>query len=82
MRILVTDAHELAGLGAVRSLGRAGHEVTAAYPAGPRLAATWSRSRLRYCSYPDPWEVVAPSMEFLSYTLSKRRCTQKALALG
>jgi len=54
MRILVTDAHELAGLGAVRSLASAGDEVTAAYPAGPRPAATWSRSRRRYCSYPDP----------------------------
>jgi hypothetical protein len=43
MRILVTDAQELTGLGAVRSLGRASHEVTAPYPAGPCPAATWSR---------------------------------------
>ena len=30
-RILVTDAHELAGIGAVRSLGRAGYRVTGFY---------------------------------------------------
>lgn len=56
LNILVTDAHELAGLGAVRSLGRAGHTVVAAYPQGiERPASVWSR----YCSgklrHPDSW---------------------------
>ena len=56
MRILVTDAHELAGLGAVRSLGKAGHRVIAGYPSRlPPPASTYSR----YCdtrrAYPDPW---------------------------
>lgn len=124
MRILVTDAHELAGLGAIRSLGRAGHQVIAAYPSKlQRPASTYSR----YCdtrrSYPDPWVsqpdfrqwlianapevdlvlpiseaalvaavscraqlppglLVAPPTAALEYTLSKRRATAKALALG
>lgn len=57
LRILVTDAHELAGLGAVRSLGRAGHAVTAGYP-DDQSAPPAARSR--YCAgvttYPDPWK--------------------------
>ena len=56
LRILVTDAQELAGLGAIRSLGRAGHAVMAAYPNGQALPAA---ARSRYCAgvlrYPDPW---------------------------
>jgi protein-tyrosine-phosphatase/predicted ATP-grasp superfamily ATP-dependent carboligase len=32
LRILLTDAHTRAGLGAMRSLGRAGHTVIAGYP--------------------------------------------------
>ena len=56
MRILVTDAQELAGLGAIRSLGKAGHDVTAGFPSNLRRpASVYSR----YCSgqraYPDPW---------------------------
>ena len=124
MRILVTDAHELAGLGAIRSLGRAGHRVIAGYPGRlQRPASSYSR----YCdtrrTYPDPWlsqpdfcqwltanapdvdlvlpiseaalvaavscrsqlpsqALVAPSTAALEYTLSKRRATAKALALG
>jgi protein-tyrosine-phosphatase/predicted ATP-grasp superfamily ATP-dependent carboligase len=124
MRILVTDAHELAGLGAIRSLGRAGHRVIAGYPSKlQRPASAYSR----YCdtrrTYPDPWlsqpdfcrwlianapdvdlimpiseaallaavscrsqlpseALVAPSTAALQYTLSKRRATAKALALG
>jgi protein-tyrosine-phosphatase/predicted ATP-grasp superfamily ATP-dependent carboligase len=55
LRILVTDAQTPAGLGAVRSLGRAGHRVIAAYPDDlPRPAST----RSRYCAgrirYPSP----------------------------
>jgi protein-tyrosine-phosphatase len=125
LRILVTDAHELAGLGAIRSLGRAGHHVIAGYPGRlQRPASTYSN----YCSaqraYPDPWAsqqefcqwllanapewdlilpiseaavfgaascqsrlpsstvVVAASATSLEYTLSKRRATAKALAIG
>jgi protein-tyrosine-phosphatase/predicted ATP-grasp superfamily ATP-dependent carboligase len=53
LRILVTDAHTLAGLGVVRSLGRAGHRVCAAYPEGlDRPASTWSRYCAGVVSYP------------------------------
>jgi protein-tyrosine-phosphatase len=56
MRILVTDAHELAGLGAIRSLGRAGHEVIAGYPHRlPQPASTYSRYCSAYRVAPDPW---------------------------
>ena len=47
MRIFVTDAQELASLGAIRSLGRAGHTVIAGFPYGlSRPASTYSH----YCS--------------------------------
>jgi protein-tyrosine-phosphatase/predicted ATP-grasp superfamily ATP-dependent carboligase len=56
MRVLVTDAHELSGLGAIRSLGRAGHHVIAGYPARmQRPASTYSRYRSAQRTYPDPW---------------------------
>ena len=54
MEILITDGHELAGLGAMRSLGKAGYRVTVASP------RRWSAAaRSRYCTAtvvsPDPW---------------------------
>jgi len=56
MRILVTDAHELAGLGAVRSLGKAGHQVVAAYPERlQRPASTYSQYCNEHRTHPDPW---------------------------
>lgn len=56
MRILVTDAHEMAALGAIRSLGRAGHAVTGALPYDrPLPAAAWSRFCSRIERSPDPW---------------------------
>lgn len=56
LRILVTEAHELAGLGAVRSLGRAGHRVVASFPDGnPRPPSTYSRYCSGFCTQPDPW---------------------------
>jgi protein-tyrosine-phosphatase len=125
MRILVTDTHELAGLGAVRSLGRAGHQVIGAYPFGVRRpASTYSRYCISYRACPDPWlsqsefcawlgantadvdavlpvseaaivaatrcrreappalVIITPPEESLNYTLSKRRATMQALALG
>jgi len=56
LHILITDAHKPAGLGAIRSLGRAGYKIVAAYPQDIRCSASvWSR----YCSgllcYPDAW---------------------------
>jgi protein-tyrosine-phosphatase len=55
--ILVTDAHELAGLGTVRSLGRAGFAVTLAIPDHVRrCAAESSRYAGRTLHYPDPWK--------------------------
>ncbi|HZF20095.1 MAG TPA: ATP-grasp domain-containing protein [Burkholderiales bacterium] len=60
MRIFVTDAQELAGLGAIRSLGRAGHEVVAGFPEGlARPASTYSRYCAGHRSYPDPWHAQA-----------------------
>ena len=54
--ILVTDAHALAGLGAIRSLGRAGYRVIAGHPDMRRAPPAVSS---RYCAgavrYPDPW---------------------------
>ncbi|HVZ21954.1 MAG TPA: hypothetical protein VG871_12860, partial [Vicinamibacterales bacterium] len=56
IRVLATDAHELAGLGAVRSLGRAGYWVVAGYPEGrPRPPAVYSRFCEGSACYPDPW---------------------------
>jgi predicted ATP-grasp superfamily ATP-dependent carboligase/protein-tyrosine-phosphatase len=63
-RILVTDAHELAGIGAVRSLGRAGHRVTGLYsPAALRKdgvpgflpPVALSRHVAQVRAAPDPW---------------------------
>ena len=68
MRILVTDAHELAGLGAIRSLGRAGHHVIAGYPARmQRPASTYSRYCSAHRTYPDPW---LTQTEFCSWLLA------------
>jgi hypothetical protein len=54
-RILVTDAHKLAGLGAVRSLSRAGYSIVAGYPEGQeRPAGAWSRYWREEARYPDP----------------------------
>ena len=56
LRVLVTDAHKLAGLGAIRSLGRAGVTVIAGYPSRVRRpASTWSRFCSGNITYPDPW---------------------------
>jgi hypothetical protein len=56
LRILITDAEQLFGLGAIRSLGRTGHTVIAAYRKGLGRAVSLSS---RYClgslCYPDPW---------------------------
>ena len=125
MRILVTDAHELAGLGAIRSLGRAGHQVTAGFPRGSaRPPGAYSRYCAASCAYPDPWHsqrdfsdwlvtqaarwdlvlpiaeaavlaavscrsrfpdgtvIAAPSDTELTFTLSKRRATERAIAAG
>jgi protein-tyrosine-phosphatase/predicted ATP-grasp superfamily ATP-dependent carboligase len=55
IRILVTDAHKLAGIGAVRSLGREGHRAVVAYPHGEeRPASAWSRYGSSELCYPGP----------------------------
>ena len=55
LRILVTDAHKLAGFGAVRSLGRAGHHVIAGYPHGEEQpVGAWSRYWSGESCYPSP----------------------------
>jgi protein-tyrosine-phosphatase/predicted ATP-grasp superfamily ATP-dependent carboligase len=53
--ILVTDADNLPGLGAIRSLGRAGYRVIAGYPASnDRPAGAWSRYWRAELGYPSP----------------------------
>lgn len=53
--ILITDGHALAALGAVRSLGRAGHHVVVARGSEIRVAkATWSRYSSGQVQHPNP----------------------------
>ena len=71
LRILVTDIHEWAGLGALRSLGRAGHHVVGGYPQShKRPPGTYSR----YCSdcicYPDAW---MQQLEFREWLFNEAR---------
>jgi protein-tyrosine-phosphatase/predicted ATP-grasp superfamily ATP-dependent carboligase len=55
LSILVTDADNLPGLGAIRSLGRAGYRVIAGYPTGnDRPAGAWSRYWRAELCYPSP----------------------------
>ena len=56
LRILVTDADKLAGLGAIRSLGSAGHTVTSSFPecVSPP-ACLWSRHCRETVTSPDSW---------------------------
>src|SRR5687768_4225757 len=65
-RILVTDARMRAALGAIRSLGRAGHTVMAGYPETSRRPASVAS---RYCSgilcYPDPRRQLSLFREWL-----------------
>ncbi|MBU0458747.1 ATP-grasp domain-containing protein, partial [Patescibacteria group bacterium] len=65
LRILVTDVQELAGLGAVRSLGRAGHIVTAVHTSGFHPAAINSRWCKNSMGYPDPWKFHMQFREWL-----------------
>lgn len=53
--ILITCGHELAALGAARSLGRAGHKVTVALPVGVRAAVEGSRYVTAAVPSPNPW---------------------------
>ncbi|MFA5514988.1 MAG: ATP-grasp domain-containing protein [Desulfuromonadales bacterium] len=55
IKVFVTDTHELAGLGAARSLGRAGCRVTAGSPDAKRPAVAYSRFTAEMATYPDPW---------------------------
>jgi protein-tyrosine phosphatase len=73
-RVLVTDAQSLAALGAVRSLGRAGHHVTAAWPAGtPPPPAARSRAVAETCAYPDPWSDPTAFRDWLTEAATTRR---------
>ena len=66
LSILITDAQELAGMGAVRSLGRAGHKVFAVSPHGiGRPACAWSRWCAGELQGPDPWLFQAEFREWL-----------------
>jgi len=70
LSILVTDTQELAGLGVVRSLGRAGYRVTAGHPFSVPPAARYSRYCRGHIAYPDPWLRHAEFREWLKTVLS------------
>ncbi len=71
LRILVTEAHELAGLGAVRSLGRAGHQVIASFPeARARPPVTYSRYCSSFLLQPDPW---SRQLDFRDWWIARDR---------
>jgi protein-tyrosine-phosphatase/predicted ATP-grasp superfamily ATP-dependent carboligase len=73
-RILITDGQTLSALGAARSLGRAGHRVTLAWPEGcPPPPAGRSRSVADTRIYPDPWNDQAAFMDWLNEGLIERR---------
>ena len=67
--VLVTDAHELSGLGAVRSLGRAGYRVIAGYPNDleppPAKFSRWCYDAI---AYPNPWR---NNLGFIKWMLSE-----------
>ncbi len=72
LRILITDAHELAALGAMRSLGQAGHTVIAAYPHGlPQPASVWSRYCTTVLRHPDAWRY---QFEFRAWLREQIQC--------
>ncbi len=66
LRILLTDVHELAGLGAARSLGRAGHRITGVSPDDlGRPPAALSRYVAQIRRAPDPWQCHAAYRDYL-----------------
>jgi len=65
-RILVTDSQHLASLGAIRSFGKAGHAVTAAYYSPDYLPpAVSSRHACDSQLHPDAWSRQADFQEWL-----------------
>lgn len=74
LRILVLDAHELAGLGAARSLGRAGHQVIAAFPDdAPYPATALSRYSSELRRGPHPWRRQLAYQGWLAGLLRRER---------
>jgi predicted ATP-grasp superfamily ATP-dependent carboligase len=69
-KILVTDAQDRCGLAVVRSLGRAGHEVTAA-SIGRRGIGLWSRHCSTRALLPDPRESLDRFAEELRHILAE-----------
>jgi protein-tyrosine-phosphatase/predicted ATP-grasp superfamily ATP-dependent carboligase len=66
-RVLITDSNELAGLGSVRSLGRAGYRLTLASSERTTSNATrWSRYAHASLTYPDPWKRQSAFAEWLA----------------
>ena len=66
LRILITQAQELASLGAIRSLGAAGHHVIGAYPEYVgKPAAAYSRYCYETALHPDPWAHQEAFREFI-----------------
>lgn len=63
--ILITDGQELAGLGAARSLGRAGYRVTVAVPQGLLAPVMSSRYVEQVIESPNPWSDQPAFRQFL-----------------
>lgn len=72
--MLITDGHELAALGAVRSLGRAGHKVVVSHPTHVATSpATVSRFCAGATTHPDPWQEHGAMREWLRIQISSGR---------
>lgn len=69
--VLITDGHELAGLGAARSLGRAGHVVSVAVPQGIDAPVGKSRYVARVIASPNPWVDQPAYRQFLQIEAPK-----------
>lgn len=69
--ILITDGQELAGLGAARSLGRAGYHVTVAIPQGLLAPVMSSRYVAQVVESPNPWSDQPAFRQFLCEQATK-----------
>ena len=73
-RILVTDAHQVGGLSAVRALGSAGYVVTASAPSRwTQTGGCISKYVSGVLSAPSPWANLAANAEWLAETIRREQ---------